>query len=265
MTAGPESGLHARRILVTGASRGIGRAIALRLSRDAQVIATVRTDADARSLAEASRGRVASMRVDLLDRGARARLVPDSERSFGPLDGLVHAAGLGEHRLLEAIDHAQIDRHLELNVVAALDLAQALARSLRGRGAEGSLVFLGSTLAEHPAPSTTVYAATKGAIAAMTRTLALELAPDRIRVNAIAPGVVDTDMVRTPRLAPGESMPTGPARTAREEAQLRDLARLHPIGRVGRPDEIGDAVAFLLDASFATGTILTLDGGLSLV
>ncbi len=265
MTLEDASARREPRILVTGASRGIGRAIALRLSRQAHVIATVRSEADGRSLADASQGRIASLRVDLLDRVSRARVVPDCERSFGPLDGLVHSAGLGEHRLLDAIDHAQIDSHLELNVVAALDLAQALTRSLRARRAEGSIVFLGSTLAEHPAPSTTVYAATKGAIAAMTRTLALELAPDRIRVNAIAPGVIDTEMVRAPRLAPGEAVPEGLARTAREDAQMRDLARLHPIGRVGRPEEIADAVVFLMGASFATGTILTIDGGLSLV
>jgi NAD(P)-dependent dehydrogenase (short-subunit alcohol dehydrogenase family) len=253
------------RYLVTGASRGIGRAIALRLARTAAVVATVRTDEDARALAHESNGRIASLRVDLSDRAARARVISDAERSFGGLDGLVHAAGLGEHRRLEAIDHAQIDRHFELNVFAALDLAQALARSLRARRAPGSMLFLTSTLADRPAPTTTVYAATKGALTSLTRTLALELAPDRIRVNALAPGVIDTDMVRSPRLAPGEAMPEGEARAAREAAQLTELARLHPLGRVGRPDEVAEAADYLLHAQFATGTVLVLDGGLSLV
>lgn len=253
------------RWLVTGASRGIGRAIALRLATRASVIATVRSDDDARSLALESGGRIASLRVELSDRAARARVVPDAERSFGPLDGLVHAAGLGEHRLLEHVDHAQMDRHFEVNVFAALDLVQSLARSLRGRRAAGSVLLVTSTLADRPAPGTTVYGATKGALTSMTRTLALELASDRIRVNALAPGVIDTDMVRTPRLAPGEAMPVGEARVAREAAQLAELARLHPIGRVGRPEEVAEAADFLLHAEFATGTVLVLDGGLSLV
>lgn len=255
----------AGRYLVTGASRGIGRAVALRLAARAEVVAVVRTSADARALSDASGGRIGSLLVDLADRDARARLVGDCERSFGPLDGLVHAAGLGEHRRLEAIDRAQVDRHFEVNVFAALELAQHLAASLRARAASGSIVFVTSTLAERPAPGTAVYAATKGALGSLTRALALELAPDRIRVNALAPGVIDTDMVRAPRLAPGEAMPEGAARKEREEAQLRELASLHPLGRVGRPDEAAEAIDFLLHASFATGTVLTLDGGLSLV
>lgn len=252
------------RVLVTGASRGIGRAVALRLAREAHVIAVVRRTSDARALAEISGGRIASLELDLSDRTARARLIHDAERSFGPLDGLVHAAGLGEHRPLPEVDHAQLDRHLELNVIAGFDLAQALAASLRARGAEGSLLFFSSTLAERPAPTTSVYALTKGAVSSMTRALALELAPDRIRVNALAPGVIDTDMVRAPRLQPGEVMPEGAARAARERAQLEALAALHPLGRVGSVEELADAAAFLLRARFATGTVLTLDGGLSL-
>jgi NAD(P)-dependent dehydrogenase (short-subunit alcohol dehydrogenase family) len=98
----------------------------------------------------------------------------------------------------------------------------------------------------------------------MTRALAIELAPARIRVNAIAPGVIDTEMVRAPRLAPGEPMPVGEARKAREDAQIAELAKLHPLGRVGSVEELADAAAFLLEAPFATGTIFTLDGGLSL-
>lgn len=252
------------RVLVTGASRGIGRAIALRLSKDTQVIALVRKTDDARTLADASEGRIGSFVLDLADREARARVVATAERSFGPIDALVHAAGLGEHRRLAEVDHAQLDAHLELNVIAGFDLAQSLARSLRERRAPGSILFLSSTLAERPAPTTSVYAITKGAVSSMTRALAIELAPDRIRVNALAPGVVDTAMVRAPRLAEGEAMPEGDARLAREDAQIAQLAALHPIGRVGTVEEVADAAAFLLHAELATGTILTIDGGLSL-
>lgn len=253
-----------RRYLVTGASRGIGRATALRLAREADVVALVRSGRDAESLEAQGDGAIVSLRADLGDRSARACLVSDAERAFGPIDGLVHAAGLGEHRPIEAVDYAQIDRLFEVNVFAAIDLVRALVVALRARRArEGAVVLIGSTLAERPASTTSVYAATKGAIAALTKNLALELAPERIRVNAVAPGVIDTDMVRTLRLRPGEAMPEGEARVLRERAQMDELARLHPLGRVGTADEVAEAIAFLLDAEFATGTVLTLDGGLS--
>lgn len=252
------------RTLVTGASRGIGRAIALHLAASRPVVAVVRRSEDARSLLDESQGAIASIELELTDREARARIIGEAERSFGPIDALVHAAGLGEHRALADIDPAQIDRLLEVNVVAGLALARGLALSIRARGARGSFLFFSSTLATRPAAGTIVYSMTKGAVASMTRALALELAADGIRVNALAPGVVDTDMVRAPRLAPGEPMPSGEARRAREEEQLAALARLHPIGRVGTASELAVAAAYLLDAEFATGSILTLDGGLSL-
>ncbi len=252
------------RTLVTGASRGIGRATALRLARDRPVVALVRRAEDGRSLADESAGRIVSLRADLLARAERARVVADAERAFGPIDALVHAAAIAEHRPLADVDLASVDRHLELNVIAGLELAQALAGSLRARGAPGSLLFFSSTLAERPARATSVYALTKGAVASMTRALAIELAEAGIRVNAIAPGVIDTDMVRAPRLCRGERMPEGDERRDRERAQLDALARLHPLGRLGRAEEVAEAAAYLLDAAFATGTILTLDGGLSL-
>ena len=124
-------------------------------------------------------------------------------------------------------------------------------------------VILASTLGLAPAPGTSVYAATKGAVIALTKALAVELAPDGIRVNAIAPGVIETEMTRAPRLGPGEAMPVGDAYRERGDAQMRELAALHPNGRVGRPDEVAEGIAYLLSATLAVGTILVLDGGLT--
>ena len=125
-------------------------------------------------------------------------------------------------------------------------------------------MVLSSTLAMRPAPTTIAYAASKAALIAMVKAAALELAPDGIRVNAVAPGVVETDMTRALRLAPGEPMPLGEEHEARVAAQLDALRRLHPLGRLGTPEEIAEAITFVLDAAWATGSVLTIDGGLTM-
>lgn len=247
------------RVLVTGASRGIGRAIAERLLADGRSVVALARD---RARLEALRSeRWAPLAVDLVQ---DPDAVDRACEPFGGLDAVVHAAGVAQHGPLESIDDAQLELAHALHVRASLRLTQGLAAHLRAEGREGSVVHVGSTLATHPAPGTLVYAASKAALAAITRVAALELAPDGIRVNAVAPGVVDTDMVRAPRLAPGEAPPRGDALEARVAAQLDALRELHPLGRLGTPADVADAVVYLLDAPWVTGTILTVDGGLTL-
>ncbi len=132
----------------------------------------------------------------------------------------------------------------------------AAAPHLRTAGG-GAIVHVASTLGVRSAPGTTAYAATKAALLSVTRTLALELAADKVRVNAVLPGVVDTDMVRVPRVevAPEEA-------PALIEKQLAELRELHPIGRLGEPEDVAAAVCYLLDASWVTGAALEVDGGL---
>ena len=234
------------RVLVTGASRGIGRAIAESLAATAHVIAVVRNEADGERLRADSNGRIEYTLLELTNRQQRAFLIQEAEARFGPIDAFVHAAGLGEHRPIADTDHAQIERLFEVNVFAGMDLARQFVRASRDRGAPGSIVFITSTLAERPAPTTSIYSATKGALVSFMKALAIELAPEHFRVNAVSPGIIDTDMIRSR----GED--------------LNALAKLHPIGRMGHAHEVADAVAYLLRAEFATGTVLTLDGGLSL-
>jgi len=113
------------------------------------------------------------------------------------------------------------------------------------------------------APFTAVYAATKAGLNALTRTLALELAPHGIRVNAVLPGGVDTDMLRAPRLRPGEAL--GEAEISeRVESQLAALRALHPLGRLGTPAEVASVIVATLDQAWQTGSLITIDGGLSL-
>jgi NAD(P)-dependent dehydrogenase (short-subunit alcohol dehydrogenase family) len=132
---------------------------------------------------------------------------------------------------------------------------------MRGRG--GAIVNVSSTLSERVAPLTAVYAATKAALNALTRSLALELAPYRIRVNAVLPGGVDTDMLRAPRLRPGEAL-TEVELEERTESQLAELAAMHPLGRLGAPAEVASVVVAALDQPWQTGSLIAIDGGLSL-
>ncbi len=255
------------RVLVTGASRGIGRAIATRLLGEGREVVLVARDRGAlEEVARAAPDHAHVLEADLttdIDVVERAVAMLSGLDGRGGLDGLVHAAGVATHAPLEAISDAQLESAWGIHLRAPLRLTQALAKHLRAQKRSGSIVLISSTLALRPAAGTLAYSAAKAAMVALTKGAALELAPDGIRVNTLAPGVVDTEMVRALRLAPGEAMPTGHAHEARVAAQLEALRKLHPIGRLGTPDEVAEAAVFLLDAAWATGSVLTLDGGLT--
>jgi 3-oxoacyl-[acyl-carrier protein] reductase len=236
--------------LVTGATRGIGRAVSERLLREGRrVIACAR---DARALAELARlhpGRVHPVSLDLGERGAAERLFSAALSLATRIDELVWAAGIVHYTPLEAVSEAELRAQLELNFVSAYLLGQRLGARMREQGG-GSMVFVASTLAERAAPLTSAYAASKAALVSAARSMALELAPE-VRSNVVAPGVVDTDMIRV-------------ARGGQASAEARDeLRKLHPLGRLGTPGEVADAVWYLLTADWATGSVLTLDGGLT--
>jgi NAD(P)-dependent dehydrogenase (short-subunit alcohol dehydrogenase family) len=253
------------RVLVTGASRGIGRAVVERLlERGATVAVVGRSEEALVQLARRDPSRVTVLVGDLAEPTQRRRMVERAAAELSGLDGLVGSAGIALHQRVGAIDEATIAAQLAVNLVAPLLLAQDAAAVMRAQGTGGAIVHVSSTLAVQPAPGTAVYGAAKAALNAVTRSLAGELAEDRIRVNAVLPGVVDTDMVREPRLAPGEEPPTGATRERRVQAQLEALRELHPLGRLGKPADIADAVVHLLDAEWTTGSLMLVDGGLTL-
>lgn len=233
------------RVIVTGASRGIGAAIAEALRRRGDEV-----------LGASRRGAEGVLAADVGTEAGRNAIV-DAARE-GPVDALVQAAGVIRYEGVGALADGSIAAQTATNFVGPMLLAQALVPELRR--ANGSIVNVASTLALRPAPLTAVYSATKAAMLAWTRVFAAELAPD-VRVNAVAPGVVDTEMVRQVRLAPGEAMPADPE--ARVAAQLDALRALHPLGRLGAADDVAQAVLYLLDARWVTGSVLTIDGGLT--
>lgn len=235
MTAAAE---RARRALVTGVSRGIGRAIARRLLDDGwEVIGTYRTEADAaRELAAADR--LTLHRVDLGDDASVAALL---EALAGvPLDGLVNNAGMIHFEADGELELEPWRRTLEVNLTAPVRLARALGGQL---AAGGSIVNIASVDGTVGSYNSMAYAASKAALLSATKSLANLLGERGIRVNAVTPGWIDTEMANEEELA----------------------ISLTPLARLGRPAEVGDVVAWLLgpESSFVSGASIVIDGGLS--
>lgn len=241
--------LEGRTILVTGASSGIGRASAVYLSRlGARIIASGR---DAERLTETldqleGEGHVGRT-CDLSQLDGIVPWMKALCADHGPLDGLAHCAGIQSMRPLQAVNLGYVHDVINANLNAALVLAQAF-RLKACHSAGASLVFVASTAGIKAAPGNTVYSASKGGLIAATKSLGLELLRDGIRVNAVAPALVDTPIAQNYR--------------AITEDGYQKLVDLQPLG-IGHPDDVAAAIAFLMaDTSrWITGTILNVDGG----
>jgi NAD(P)-dependent dehydrogenase (short-subunit alcohol dehydrogenase family) len=258
MTVGYSSG----RVIITGASRGIGRAVvAAVIARRGRVAAVGRDRAALESVSAIDPSRVRLILADLDDPEARDAVVPQAVELLGGVDGLVNCAGIARHAPLGSVTEEDVTAQLSTNLLAPMLLSQAAALRMRRQRTGGAIVNVASTLGLRPAPGTMAYAATKAGLIAVTRALASELASEGIRVNAVAPGVVDTDMARAPRSA-SEHPRAGAARKAQAARQAAELTRLHPLGRLGRPEDVAQAVLYLLDSTWTTGTVVTVDGGL---
>jgi 3-oxoacyl-[acyl-carrier protein] reductase len=250
MSVGPA--FQGKVALVTGGTRGIGLAVARALAREGAGLVVCGRDPQRVEAAVAeleSRGAtVAGLACDVSDPAQIEALVTETERLFGRLDVCVADAGVCLEAMVEGVDQAHIDAVFAVNVRGLLLTTRSAAR-LMTAGEGGSIVHMGSVsgLVTGPEGGEAVYEASKAAVHALTRACAIELAPRGVRVNAVAPGWVDTDMTA--------GVP--------DELRVTFLSRV-PFGRHARPEEIAEAVLFLAgdDASGVTGTILVVDGGL---
>ncbi|MBE6939923.1 MAG: SDR family oxidoreductase [Ruminococcaceae bacterium] len=236
--------------LVTGSSRGIGRAIAARLARDGYAVCInyIEREDCARELVaqlQVEGCQVMAVQADVADRQQVNAMVRQVEEAFGPVTLLVNNAGIAGQCLFQEVSDAMWHRYFSVNVDGAFHTIQAvLPHMLREHC--GCIINISSIWGQRGASCEVTYSSTKAALIGLTRSLAAELAPTHIRVNCVAPGVIDTDMLSA---LPPEVLP--------------QLAEQTPMGRLGQPEDIARAVAFLASeqADFITGQVLTADGG----
>lgn len=236
--------LAGKRALVTGGSRGIGRAIAEELARaGAEVTIGYRLHADeALAVAEEIGGR--AVQADVSDPAQAARLVEEA----GDLDVLVNNAGITRDGLIARMPDDDWRAVIDTNLGGAFYTCRAAARGMMRRRS-GAIVNLTSVVGLHGNPGQSNYAAAKAGLIGLTKALARELAPRGVRVNAIAPGYIETALTAV--------LP---------EAVREAILGSTPLGRLGRPEDVAGAVRFLCsdEASFITGEVLLVDGGLGM-
>jgi NAD(P)-dependent dehydrogenase (short-subunit alcohol dehydrogenase family) len=248
--------------LVTGAASGIGRGIALELA--AAGASVIGFDLDAEGLARLqeelqSAGTLSRVEVvDVAQAGQLESVVPAAVEPFSGLDILVNAAGVTVNLSVADITEAAWDAAVDVNLKAAFFMSRAALPAFRARGA-GVIVNIGSTSAHVVRPLMSTYAASKGGLLAMTRAMAIELAADRIRVNTVTPGPIDTPLLRRA----WESME--PLADGIDRGD--QLSALLPARRLGAPEDVAAVVRFLVGprAGFVTGAEWRVDGGLSAV
>ncbi len=237
--------------VVTGASRGIGRAIAVELARrGARVVVNYNRSAEAAAevvaAIEADGGEAVAVQADVGDFEQAARLIKAAKNAFGQIDVLVNNAGITRDQLLMLMKEGDWDDVLRINLKSVFNCCKAVAR-LMVRQRRGRIINITSVSGISGQGGQTNYAASKAGIIGFTKSLAKELGPRSITVNSIAPGFIPTDLTN--------DLP---------EELKQQAIEATPLRRLGKPEEIAYAVAFLAsdEAAFITGEVLTVDGGL---
>lgn len=237
-------------VIITGASRGIGRACALEFAKNGyQVLVCYRRSSDDAAevcrVISAAGGRALPFQMDIANLSDCRRTVSKAMMEFGHIDVLINNAGIALPALFTETSEADYDRLFDVNMKGMFFLTQAAAKEMIAAGG-GSIVNISSMWGITGASGEVAYSASKAAVIGFTKALAMELAPSHIRVNCVAPGVIDTDM-----------------NACYDADTMRALAEKTPLGRLGTPEDVAKSVCFLSDetSSFITGQVLTVDGG----
>ena len=247
--------LSGRHIFIAGGSRGIGAETARMAARAGAAVSVNYQSRAAAANAlvseiQAAGGKAFAIAADVAEEGALEVAVDEAAAQFGLVSGLVVSAGIFEGCPLEDMTAAFWDRTMAINLRGTFLAVKAAARQMREAQAGGSMVFYTSTAGQRGSDVYSAYAASKGAQILFMRSMARELAPDRIRVNCVAPAWTETDM----------------AAPSLDSIGREDVAKAFPLGRIGLPSDVAGAACFLLSdlAAFVTGTTLTVDGGMDM-
>lgn len=233
--------------LITGGTKGIGRAIALALLQHGYEVA-INYDKDEReAFALEAELNIQGycpifMRADVADEAQVKKMFSDFFDIYGGIDLLVNNAGVSLVRLIQDTSSEEWDRLFAVNVKGAFNCSKAVLGSMIANG--GCIINISSVWGEVGASCEVAYSASKGALIAFTKALAKELAPSKVRVNCVSPGVIDTEM-----------------NSGLRDDEMEDLINRIPLGRIGYPEDVAKACVYLAEAEYVTGEVLSVGGG----
>ena len=245
--------LKDRSAIITGAARGIGAACAAEFLAEGAKVTLVDIDAEAGAataakLAETAPDRVAFHAADVSDTAAAATAVEAAVAAFGPVEILVNNAAVVRKGSVLDLDPAVFEQVFRVNLLSYFSMAQAVTRRLVAAGRNGAVINMSSINGQVAIPDQTAYVAMKGGVNQLTKAMALTLAPHGIRVNAVAPGSIGTEMFQ---------------KVVGDPAAYRTVLSRTPLGRPGEPREVARLCVFLAsdDAAYITGEVVVIDGG----
>ena len=245
--------LNGKSVLITGGGSGIGRGVAQHfVQRGAKVVITGRREAKLQETCNAISGDITYFTGDVTDDEHRKAMIEKAVVYGGKLDALISNAGNMYRGNIDELEESKLIEIFNSNVISGMLLLGKAKQYLKET--EGVNIFIGSVHNRRAFPGASPYAATKGALETLTKVLAAELGKDKIRVNCVVPGAIFTEINQRAGLFDDDQA----------KKRLDSMAKIHALGEIGIPEDIAEAVEYLISARWTTGAILDVDGGLGL-